>query len=133
MAKVWHVYFTTSEVRCVLNFKNAKTMSRPKNPTGKKKGSQDQLSSHGRRHENEEFERTIPGRRTPEYEKQQSRVLNEDEQNKIVNRREDNAQTHGEPASNDVDSYDLPNENQNDRLEAGDDNSEVNPRPRKVN
>lgn len=108
-------------------------MSRPKNPTGKKERSKNQPSSHGRRRENEEFERTIPGRRTPEYEKQQSRVLNEDEQNKVVNRREDNAQTYGESASNDVDFYDRPNENQNDRLEAGDDNSEVNPRPRKVN
>jgi hypothetical protein len=108
-------------------------MSRPKNPTGNKVRSRNQPSSRAERHGNEDFDGTVPGRRSPEYEKQHARVLNEDEQNKVVNRREDNAQTSTEASSHDVDSFDRPNENQNDRLEAGDDNNEVNPRPRKVN
>lgn len=108
-------------------------MSRPKNPTGNKEPNRNKPSVHGRRQENEDFEGTVPSRRSPEYEKQEARVLNEDEQNKVVNRREDNAQTSTEASSHDADSFDRPNENQNDRLEAGDDNNEVNPRPRKVN
>ena len=103
-------------------------MSRPKNPS-EKKGPRTSRSERANR---EEYERTIPGRRTPEYEKQHARVLNEDEQNKVVNQREDNAQAHEETYNPDENAYDRPSENQNDRLEAGDDNSEVNPRPRKV-
>ena len=109
-------------------------MSRPKNPSEKRSP-----RTRSERANREEYERTIPGsRKTPEYEKQHARVLNEDEQNKVVNRREDNAQAHEEMYNHDDSSYhhdnsdDRPSENQNDRLEAGDDNSEVNPRPRKV-
>ena len=69
-------------------------MNRPKNPTRteEKKRTKPSLRTR-RREEREEFERTIPGRRTPETEKQHDRVVNEDEQLKVVNQREDNAQS----------------------------------------
>ncbi len=103
-------------------------MSRPKNPSAKQ-------SPKASRENREEHERTIPGtgNRTPEYVKQNARVVNEDEQNKVVNRREDNAQAQEDSFAYADNSPDRPSENQNDRMGAGDDNSEVNPRPRKVN
>ena len=69
-------------------------MSRPKNPTGASTRQTAKPSPKTRhREEHEEFERTIPGRRTPLAEKKHGRVVNEDEQLKVVNQREDNAQT----------------------------------------
>lgn len=111
-------------------------MNRQKNPTEttgrKRKGpsSKTRKSDH-----KEESDRTIPGKRTPSVEKQHDRVVNEDEQLKTVNNSEDNAQTppRVENPTSDRDTSDRPKENENERLEAANDNNEVNPRPPKVN
>ena len=96
-------------------------MNRPKNPTGTVDRNRTKPAPKSRpRKENEELERSTPVRRNPESEKR-DRVVNEDEQLKVVNQREDNAGA-------------LPDgSNENERLEAADDNNEVNPRSPKVN
>jgi hypothetical protein len=108
------------------------TMNRPKNPAGTAERRRKRPSPRTRHsEEHEEFERSIPGRRTPEIEKQRDRVVNEDEQLKVVNQREDNAQSRKETSENSEGRADGSKENE--RLEAADDNSEVNPRSPKVN
>ncbi len=107
-------------------------MNRPKNPTEKKERKRKNPSSTTREN-HEEFQRNNPGRRAPTVEKGRERIVNEDEQLKAVNYREDNAQS---PAQNLADQEILPSspqENENERLEAANDNSEVHPRPPKVN
>ena len=107
-------------------------MSRPKNPTGASTRQAAKPSPKTRhREEHEEFERTIPGRRTPLAEKKHDRVVNEDEQLKVVNHREDNAQT--PKVDSDKEEGRADGSNENERLEAADDNNEVNPRSPKVN
>ena len=107
-------------------------MNRPKNPTGSKERKRTKTSLRTRhREEREEFERTIPGRRTPEIEKKHDRVVNEDEQLKVVNQSEDNAQSRKATSENEEAPADGSKENE--RLEAADDNNEVNPRSPKVN
>lgn len=109
-------------------------MNRTKNPSEKIRRERIHASGQPAEREREpEVQRSIPGKRNPEYVKQHDRAVNEDEQEKVVNVREDNAQSDPEPQTNEVDDSTGTSENQNDRLEAGDDNSEVNPRPRKVN
>ena len=107
-------------------------MNRPKNPTEKPARKKREPSSKNRKGE-PEFERSIPGRRNPSVEKQSERIVNEDEQLKAVNKREDNSQT----ASASHAEVDRPpavtQENEIERTEAPYDNSEVNPRPPKVN
>jgi hypothetical protein len=108
-------------------------MRRPKSPTEteRPKAYSNEPPSRKKPSEtHEEFNRTVPERRNPEYVKQHDRAVNEDEQLKEVNYREDNAQSTG-TVSNDAASAASP-EPEN-RIEAGDDYSEVNPRPRKVN
>jgi hypothetical protein len=106
-------------------------MNRPKNPTEKRERKRNKPSSTTREH-HEEFQRTSPGRRTPGVEKGRERIVNEDEQLKDVNYREDNAQS---PAQNlsDQNPPAAPQENENERTEAPNDNNEVHPRPPKVN
>jgi hypothetical protein len=107
-------------------------MSRPKNPSGTKEKKRTTPSLRTRhREEREEFERTIPGRRGPEIEKKHERVVNEDEQLKVVNQSEDNAQSRKTTAEDEESRADGSKENE--RLEAADDNNEVNPRSPKVN
>ena len=107
-------------------------MSRPKNPTGTSERKRKRPTLRTRhREEREEFERTIPGRRTPEIEKKHDRVVNEDEQLKVVNQSEDNAQSRNATSENEEGPADGSKENE--RLEAPDDNNEVNPRAPKVN
>ena len=106
-------------------------MNRPKNPTEKKR--KRNKPSPTKRENHEEFQRTIPGRRTPAVEKGRERIVNEDEQLKAVNYREDNAQS---PAQNLADQENLPaspEQNESERTEAPNDNNEVHPRPPKVN
>lgn len=106
-------------------------MNRPKNPTDKIESRREQPSPK-KKQPDAEYERTIPGRRSPDVEKRHERIVNEDEQLKDVNNREDNAQTPSVAPQEE----DLPaatQENENERLEAGYDNSEVHPRPPKVN
>ena len=107
-------------------------MNRPKNPTGTKerKRTKPSLKSR-RREEREEFERTIPGRSAPDIEKKHDRVVNEEEQLKVVNQSEDNAQSRNVTQENEEGPADGSKENE--RLEAADDNNEVNPRSPKVN
>ena len=107
-------------------------MSRPKNPTGTegRKRTKPSLRTR-RREEREEFERTIPGRRPPEIEKKHDRVVNEDEQLKVVNQSEDNAQSRNVTRENEESPADGSKENE--RLEAPDDNNEVHPRAPKAN
>jgi len=108
-------------------------MNRQKNPTEKTGRTRKGPSSKTKKRDTDESERTIPGKRTPTVEKQRERMVNEDEQLKTVNNIEDNAQTpaKAETSENDKDTSDRPQENE--RLEAGNDNNEVNPRPPKVN
>ena len=118
-----------------LNVKNliliTTTMNRPKNPTGIKERKRTKTSLRTRRREEqEEFERTIPGSSAPETEKQHDRAVNEDEQLKVVNQREDNAQSRKAPSENEENAD---GSKENERLEAADDNNEVNPRSPKVN
>jgi hypothetical protein len=107
-------------------------MSRPQNPTGtseKKRNRPGPKTRH--RDEPEESERTIPGRKAPEIEKKHDRVINEDEQLKVVNQSEDNAQSRNVTSENEKGPADGSKENEN--LEAPDDNNEVNPRAPKAN
>jgi cell division protein FtsN len=117
--------------------KSFSTMKRPKNPTGtteRKRGRPSPRTRH--RKEDKDFERTIPARRTPESEKQHDRVVNEDEQLKVVNQREDNAQASTQ-ASNETNPANeksrADGSNENEHPEAADDNNEVHPRPPKAN
>ncbi len=104
-------------------------MNEPRNPTERSAKKREQPSSNGRKREAEQ-DRTLPGRRSPGNEKERERVVNEDEQLKVVNNREDNAQaTNTRPKETPPP---VSQENENERLEAGDDNSEVNPRQPKV-
>jgi hypothetical protein len=80
-----------------------------------------------------EHDRTLPGRHSPANEKQRARIVNEDEQLKVVNNREDNAQSSSPPADSADQQGTASHESDNERIEAGYDNSEVNPRPPKVN
>jgi hypothetical protein len=107
-------------------------MSRPKNPTGTAERKRKRPMPKARhREENEEFERTIPGRRPPEIEKKHDRVVNEEEQLKVVNQSEDNAQSRKVTLENEESPANGSKENE--RLEAADDNNEVHPRSPKVN
>ena len=105
-------------------------MKGPRNPTDRTARTGDRPSPKTSTRRDAE-DRTLPGRRSPGNEKQRERVVNEDEQLKVVNNREDNAQSvnTSPPEENRSSSQ----ENENERLEAGYDNSEVNPRPPKVN
>ncbi len=110
-------------------------MRRPKTPAERERSQphRNQRPSQKEPSENQEdLNRKIPGRRNPEYVKRHERVVNEDEQLKDVNYKEDNAQSSSEATNYDRNT-DAPQENENERMEAGDDYSEVNPRPRKVN
>ena len=103
-------------------------MNGPRNPTERSARKRDQPSPKTRSRDAED--RTLPGRRSPGNEKQRDRVVNEEEQLKVVNNREDNAQSvNTSPPEEDR----TGSQNENERLEAGYDNSEVNPRPPKVN
>lgn len=104
-------------------------MKGPRNPTERSARKRDQPSTKTRTRDTED--RTLPGRRSPGNEKERERVVNEDEQLKVVNNREDNAQS--ADISRAADNRPVSHENESERLEAGDDNSEVNPRPPKVN
>ena len=103
-------------------------MKGPRNPTERSARERDQPSPKTRKRE-ADHDRTLPGRRSVGNEKERERVVNEDEQLKVVNNREDNAQSVNAPD----DDRPISQENENERLEAGYDNSEVNPRPPKVN
>jgi hypothetical protein len=104
-------------------------MSRPKNPTEKVR-KRNHPSSRSKRHEADQ-DRSLPSRKSPTIEKQRERIVNEDEQLKAVNNREDNAQSPSPvPQEENMPAPALDNENE--RLEAGYDSSEVNPRPPKV-
>lgn len=101
-------------------------MRRPNNPDEKLRPERKQPTNESRR--DTQNEREIPGRRTGDPERKREKIVNEDEQLKDVNQREVNAQSTDEqensqrefPTADDV------------RLEAPDDNAEVDPRPRKV-
>ena len=116
---------------------NFTTMNKPKgspNKETRRTGNQPTVRKKG---DSEDSERTIPGKRTPESEKLNKRVVNEDEQQQAVNNKEDNAQTKGGLSNEDADaqSYQEPNHEKdtNEELEASDDQNEVHPRARKVN
>jgi hypothetical protein len=115
-------------------------MSRPKETTKKEttKKSPRSPSREQRGPNKNEHDRSTPGRRNPEYEKLHSRAVNEDEQLKIVNNREDNAQSssnNNRKTETDATNSSIPEgvQDENDRVEAGDDQSEVNNRSPKVN
>jgi hypothetical protein len=84
-----------------------------------------------------EHDRSIPDRKNPEYEKIHSRAVNEDEQLKVVNQREDNAQSSPEnsKAENDRTNSSIAEgiQDENERMEAGDDQSDSDSRSPKVN
>ena len=106
-------------------------MKGPRNPKERSSGRKDQPSPKSRT-STAESDRALPGRPSPATEKQRERIVNEDEQLKVVNNREDNAQSRGtQPYEENVRTASP--ENESERLEAGYDNSEVNPRPPKVN
>jgi hypothetical protein len=107
-------------------------MSRPKRPIERERTRKEPSPKTRSSEHHEEHERTVPGRRNPEYVKQEERVVNEDEQQKATNYREDNAQTASD-RTQEENHMQQPRENENERIEAGDDYSEVDPRPRKVN
>lgn len=105
---------------------NPTIMRRPNNPEERSRPERKKPANESRR--DFETERTIPGRRNGEPERKREKIVNEDEQLKDVNQREANAQ-----------SVDAQDNSQRDwptaddvRLEAPDDNAEVDPRPRKV-
>lgn len=111
-------------------------MNRPKENT-KKSAPRSKTPRERRGPNRNEDDRTIPGRRNPEYEKIHSRAVNEDEQLKVVNTREDNAQS---PPDNSKEENKPTNssvpegiQDENERVEAGDDQSDVNDRSPKVN
>ncbi len=71
-------------------------MRKPReNPTEKRR------RSAANKGNTEDSQRTIPGKRTPEYERLNNRVVNEDEQQKAVNNSEDNAQSSESPRNED--------------------------------
>lgn len=106
-------------------------MDTPRNPTERSARKRANPSPKTRTRDTD-HERTLPGRQSPANEKQRERIVNEDEQLKVVNNREDNAQSPSSPV--DSNNQDTPSrESNNERLEAGYDNSEVDPRPPKVN
>ena len=105
-------------------------MNGPRNVTEKSAKKREKPATKGRTREAER-DRTLPGRRSPGNEKERERLVNEDEQLKVVNNREDNAQSVS--AQPDESPHPASQENENERLEAGYDNSEVNPRQPKVN
>jgi hypothetical protein len=120
-------------IREVRHF-NTTTMKRSKKPTEKTEQKKNKRSSPTRQRENhDEFQRTIPGRRSPVIEKGKERIVNEDEQLKVVNYREDNAQSPAGSMPDHENPPSSPRENENERLEAGNDNNEVHPRSPKVN
>ena len=84
-----------------------------------------------------EYDRTVPGRKNPAYEKTNARAVNEDEQRKVVNHQEDNAQSvtpsfMGEEGATNAA---IPEgiQDEKERLEAGEDQSELNNRSPKAN
>lgn len=105
-------------------------MKEPRDPTERSAKKREQPSPKTRTREADD--RTLPGRRSPATEKQRERIVNEDEQLKVVNNREDNAQSRGASPLEESDGRPS-QENESERQEAGYDNSEVNPRPPKVN
>jgi len=113
-------------------------MNRPKNPTEKIARKRNRPAPRTRqREDHDDVVRTIPSKRVPENEVRRERVVNEDEQQKVVNETEDNAQSRenspapSEPSESEANRTGMPHENE--RLESADDNSEVHPRPPKVN
>jgi hypothetical protein len=109
-------------------------MNRSKKPSEKTERKRSKPTSKTRQRENhDEFQRIIPARRTPVAEKERERIVNEDEQLKDVNYREDNAPSRAENVSDKENAPSAPQENENERIEAGNDNNEVHPRPPKVN
>lgn len=101
-------------------------MRRPNKPEEQLKPERKQPVNESRRAQN--ADRTIPGRRNVEPARKHEKIVNEDEQLKDVNQREVNAQTkdNSESAQRDLPTAD------DVRLEAPDDNAEVDPRPREV-
>lgn len=106
-------------------------MNGPRNPTERSAGKRDQPSPKTRKGGADQ-DRTLPGRRSTATEKQRERIVNQDEQLKVVNNREDNAQS-ASPAPAEENQPASSGETNNERIEAGYDNSEVHPRPPKVN
>jgi hypothetical protein len=107
-------------------------MKRPNDPSEKVAKKRNHPSARTRKGEPEP-ERTVPSRRSPVVEKQRERIVNEEEQLKAVNNREDNAQSTSGTLPQEETPPAGPQDNESERLEAGYDNSEVNPRPPKVN
>ena len=113
-------------------------MSRPKNPTEKVARKRKRPAPRTRqREDHDDYIRSVPGRKIPENERQRERVVNEDEQLKVVNEGEDNAQSReNAPAPNQApesESIRTDGPHENERIEAADDNNEVHPREPKVN
>lgn len=106
-------------------------MDGPRNPTERSQGKKDKPSPKSRTRTTER-DKTLQGRHSSATEKQRERIVNEDEQLKVVNNREDNAQSRGAQPQEENELTVSP-ENESETLEAGYDNSEVNPRPQKVN
>jgi hypothetical protein len=111
-------------------------MNRPKEnikrSTPRTKPSRDEQGPN--RNEND---RSVPGRRNPAYEKIQARAVNEDEQRKVVNQWEDNAQSVSPSSRNEEGATNaaIPEgiQDEKERLEAGEDQSELNNRLPKAN
>jgi hypothetical protein len=84
-----------------------------------------------------EYDRIIPVRRNPGNDKTNSRAVNEDEQHKVVNRQEDNAQSVTPSLSSEEGATNaaIPEgiQDEKERLEAGEDQSELNNRSPKGN
>src|SRR5690606_16416032 len=99
-------------------------MRRPNNPEERLRPERNQPANESRR--DTEQDREIPGRRTGEPERKREKIVNEDEQLKDVNQREVNAQSAEENSQRELPTAD------DVRLEAPDDNAEVDPRPGKV-
>ena len=107
-------------------------MNRPKNPNGTAERNglarhQKPVTMKSTKNLKGQFRLT----KRPETEKQHDRVVNEDEQLKVVNQREDNAQSR--KATFRKRRKRAGGSKENERLEAADDNNEVNPRSPKVN
>jgi hypothetical protein len=85
----------------------------------------------------DEYDRTIPGRRNAVYEKTRARAVNEDEQRKVVNHQEDNVQS-DTPTSRSEEgptNAAIPEgiQDEKERMEAGEDQSELSNRSPKAN
>ncbi len=104
-------------------------MSRPKTPVERTENKNRPSGPNGKG-KTDGYERIIPERRAPEPERKRERLVNEDEQLKAVNVREDNAQSQTAEMEHEPEAKPS---GETIRLEAPDDNSEVNPRLRKVN